>query len=165
MQDSSTRIRACLSQLKVNFKKTLSFWLLIFMTLIGLPSLWASESFLPPLRESEAFKQYQKRHQSELSKLIYLIDRYKDTKVQVLYDGAYYDTDIAVRIVRWFLGQNYKNGQTSREWIERYATTTIMYGTPIFFKLPDGTLRLARDLFWEELQALEEAMKQESRRR
>lgn len=114
-----------------------------------------SSSWLPPIRESGAYQQFAKRTYSELSKLLYLIDRYKDTAILVIYDGAPYDTAICLRVVRWFLPRYYHN-ERAEEWVKRYCSTSILFGNPIFVKLPDGTRVLATNFLLEELRTLKE---------
>lgn len=134
-----------------DYRKFISSMLLACVTAAGWAGTARAEiSGLPSVRESGAFQQYKKRSPSELSRILYLIERFKGTKVEVLYDGTFYKADVAVPIARWFLAVNYKK-QTAEEWVKQYCTSTIFYGNPIRVKLPDSTFRTSRDLLLEEL--------------
>jgi len=134
-----------------DYRKFISLMLLAFVVAVGWTDTARAEiSGLPPVRESEAFQQYKKRTPSELSRILYLIERFKGTTTEVLYDGTFYKSDVAVPIARWFLAVNYKK-QTAEQWVKQYCTSTIFYGNPIRVKLPDSTFRTSRDLLLEEL--------------
>lgn len=113
----------------------------------------------PPMQESMAYKQYCTRPVSELSKLIYLIDRFGNTEVQILYDGHYFSAPFAARVARWFLARHYRK-ETADKWIMRWCNTSIM-GNLIWAKLPDGRFVLSREILFEELGNLEAAMKEQ----
>src|SRR5437868_6872523 len=40
-----------------------------------------------PLKDSVAFQQYQRRPKSDLSKLLFLIDRFSQTDIEIIYEG------------------------------------------------------------------------------
>ncbi len=130
---------------------------------VGINIAAAALDFPPPIRGSEAYQGYKIRNPSELSKIIYLIDRCKGTKIQILYDGTYYSSEIAIPIARWFLSVYYRN-QTAEQWIKQYCTSTALYGNPIRVKLPDGTFRPSRDLLLEELASLKHAEDEDEQR-
>ncbi|MBI4387965.1 MAG: hypothetical protein HY582_02855 [Candidatus Omnitrophica bacterium] len=111
----------------------------------------------PPLAESKAFEQYLKRPQNELSKLLYLVDRFGDTDIEILYENTYYKAPLVSRTVRFFLAIHYK-GETAEHWIKQWCTTSIPSGKPVWAKLPDGSFKLARELFLEELDSLAKAI-------
>ena len=115
-------------------------------------------SNFPPLAESEAFEQYLKRPQNELSKLLYLIDRFGDTDIEILYENIYYKAVFVSRTVRVFLAIHYQ-GETAERWIKQWCTTSIPSGKPVWAKLPDGSFKLARELFLEELDFLADTVK------
>lgn len=136
---------------------------LLLAILTGADAWAAGSDFLPPVRESEAYRLYKKRPPSELSRIIYLIDRCKGTELQVLYDGSFYTAEIAVPIARWFLSVYYRR-QTAEQWVKQYCTSTIPYGNPIRVKLPDNTFRLSRDFLLEDLAALKTAEREDEQR-
>lgn len=108
----------------------------------------------PALEESRAYQQYQLRPKTELSKLIFLIDRFGPTELQVIYDDIYYPAPLASKIVRAYVAVNYHN-ETADYWMKNYATISIFSGKPVWLKLPDESFIRARDLFLEELAELD----------
>ena len=121
----------------------------------------ASESLFPPIRGSQAYKEFKKRSYSELSKLIYLIDRFKNTDIKVLYDGAYYDASFAAKVCREFLVRFYDNDKATK-WVTHYGTTSLFQNKPILFKFQGGITRLARRILLQELKDLDEAYTQDT---
>lgn len=136
----------------------------LFLAVLTVTAAWAAaQDFLPPVRESEAYRLYKKRPPSELSRIIYLIDRCKGTELQVLYDGTFYNAEVAVPIARWFLSVYYRK-QTAEQWVKQYCTSTIPYGNPIRIKLPDNTFRISRDFLLDELSALKKVESEDGQR-
>jgi hypothetical protein len=91
-----------------------------------------------PLAESRAFLQYQRRPKNDLSKLLFLIDRFGQSKVEIVYDGFHFPAAQAAGVARWFLARNYKK-QTPEQWIFQWCNTTVPRGKIILVKLPDGS--------------------------
>ncbi|MDP3919821.1 MAG: hypothetical protein Q8R76_03330 [Candidatus Omnitrophota bacterium] len=115
-----------------------------------------SDTFgLQPLKDSRAYEQYVKRGDADLSKLIYLIDRFEEGKFQILYDKLYYNPRIAATFARWFLKRRYKE-QKPKEWVMQWCNASIFTGSLVWVKLPDGKFRLSRKVLFDELKALEE---------
>lgn len=112
-------------------------------------------SGLQPLLESQAYKQYRNRPVSELSKIIYLIDRFMNSDIEVLYDGHYFKAQFAGRVARWFLAAHYRK-EKAEQWIMRWCNTTVPAGNLIWVKLPDGSFVLSREILLEELKKLNE---------
>ena len=111
-------------------------------------------SGFPPLKESAAYQQYRSRPVSELSKLIYLIDRFADTDIQILHDSHYFDAKFAGHVARWFLSRHYR-GETTSQWILRWCNASVPAGNLIWVKLPAGQFKLAREILLGELRDLE----------
>ena len=114
----------------------------------------------PPIDESTAYQQYQTRPVSELSKIIYLVDRFVDSKIQIKYDDHYYSAPFTARVARWFVSIRYKN-ETAKDWILKWCNTSVPAGNLIWVKFPDGHFRLAREILLNELTALEKKMKEQ----
>jgi len=114
----------------------------------------ATDSWPPPLEDSKAFQQFSGRPYSELSKIIYLIDRFGDHKIEVLYDGHYYSAGFVKQVARWFLFHHYRK-ETAEQWILRWCNKTVPSGNLIWVKLPDSSLKLAREILLQELEFLE----------
>ena len=119
-----------------------------------------SEPPLPPgflpLKESNAFQQYQRRPKNDLSKLIFLVDRFTQTDIEIIYEGFHLPAAKAAGIARWFLGRNYRR-ETPSAWIYQWCNKTVPNGKLIMVKFSDGTVRLGREVLFEELAALEAA--------
>ena len=137
----------------------------LFMVLLTL-SAWAAEKTaprllypgFPPLEKTEAFKQYQLRPKGDLSKLVYLIDRFAQSDIEIIYEGLHVPSRPAAAVAKWFLSRNYKK-QTPGEWIYQWCNRTIPNGRLVLVKLPDGSTLPGRDVLFNELAALEAAEK------
>lgn len=114
----------------------------------------AAVFLLEPLQTSAAFKQYQKRPKSELSKLIFLMDRFKGSPAEVIYDGSHYDSELALKTAKAYIAKHYKKKQPAENWIREHAYRSYPGRKVIFFKTPDGTPRPLRDVLLEELAEL-----------
>ena len=110
---------------------------------------------LPPFRESTAYRQFLLRPLSENSKLLFLIDRFANSKIEILYDGNYYNTQFAAPVARWFLMHHYQN-ESAEQFIMEWCNATVPAGNLVWVKLPDGSLRLAREILLGELKALKD---------
>lgn len=109
---------------------------------------------LPPVKESQAYQMFVKRPLSELSRLIYLIDRFKDADVKVIYEGDHYEAEYAARVAKKFLLKNYRK-ESAEYWIKTYCHRAEKSGKFILFEAPDGSFRSARDVLLDELKVLE----------
>lgn len=125
----------------------------VFSFLIAAP-VHAFDPGMPPLEESLAFKQFQRRVYSPLSVLIYLIDRYKEARIKIVYDGNYFDAVFAAGVAKWFLKARYK-GETPEQWILRWCDTGIGSGKPIWVQDAYGGFKMSRDVLFDELKLLE----------
>lgn len=143
------------------FDRVLPFFLLTF---VCLPSWgWAAkpaeassslEEFLPPLKESTAYKRYLHRPRTEMSKLLYLFDRFLNTDFKVVYDGTTYDSKTAIYYGRIYVAKNY-HGEKAIHWLKIHAYRSQPRGKIIYLKYPNGKKRPLRDVLLEELGALE----------
>ncbi len=112
------------------------------------------------IRESKAYKLFRTRPTSEFSKLLYLIDRFSEEDIQIVYDGHYFTTRFVSRLARWFLSRKY-HSETSSEWILRWCNTTVPKGNYIWVKFPDGRFRRAREILVEELRRLDQVVQED----
>ncbi len=111
---------------------------------------------LPPLLESQAFARYRTRIKTELSKLIYLLDRFNDPQMEIKIDGNTYRSEMAFPFAKVFLAMNYRK-EKADVWIQKYCyrspfTNQVMLGCIKGEKCVPG-----RDLLLDELQALRKA--------
>lgn len=131
-------------------------------------SAWAKEYRLlypgfPKIRDSKAYQKFAVRPLSEFSKILYLIDRYGDSKIQIYYDDQTYMSQFATTVARWFLARNYKK-QTAMQWIKQWCSRAILSNKVIYIKLPDGTFVMARQVLSDELEALDEVVIENNRK-
>ena len=145
-----------------SMKKILAFWAAVAIVGTALPPpVSAGTPAFPSLRESGAYQQFKLRPVSDLSRLIFLIDRFSDTGVEILYDGSYYKAKFAARIALWFLSTHYKK-ETPEQWIMRWCNVSVPANNLIWVKLPGGKVRLAREVLMEELKALDRALAEDA---
>ncbi len=110
---------------------------------------------LPPVHESLAFKQLRQRPKSELSKMLYLIERFKNMNAEVQYNsGRYKIKDISI-LIQGFILVNFDRKGTAKDWVIQNASYSRTKRNPIWVYLPDGSHCLAKDLLLQELETLE----------
>ena len=126
------------------------------MTALFCPAAFAFEAQMPPLEESRAFHEYALRPESDLSRLIYLIDRFKEAKIDIVYGGLTVQPQFAAGIAKWFLSKQYE-GQTARQWIIQWCSETVPSGEVIWVRDSQGKYVASRALLFEELEKLEKA--------
>lgn len=123
----------------------------------GVPAVPAAASSsaagLVPLEQSKAYKRYSARPQTDLSQLIYLIDRFSEADILILYGDFQVDAPFAAGIARWFISRNYE-GQTAEAWVDKWCKNTFPQGKPINVRLADGDIRPAVDILKDELNQL-----------
>jgi len=93
----------------------------------------------------------QPRTQTELGKILYLFQIYREKDFKVIFNGTAYDMETAVQRARKFLFTHYR-GEKAATWIQ-----TKLYRSPdqrevIYLAFPDGSRRPLRDVFIEELE-------------
>lgn len=133
----------------------------MFLTLIAFnPDLLAAaekkqpDSEFTSIEDSPAFEQFLMRPKSELSKVLFLIERFGDQPVEIRYDHHYYTAEFSARVARWFLTRNYKK-ETAHQWIMKWCNRSVPGGNLIWVKLPSGKNRMAREVLLQELNDLE----------
>lgn len=118
---------------------------------------------MPAIEESKAYQQFKTRPVSDLSKLIYLIDRFAGAKIEIVYDGHYYKPTFAAQLAKFFLAQNYKK-ETVKEWIMKWCSVSAG-GNLIWVKFADNRFKLSRDVLNDEIAALDEVIKSDERKK
>ena len=142
----------------MNCKKSfLVFIAMVFASMLGaggkVPSALAV-SALEPLKTSAAFSQYQKRPKTELSQLIFLMDRFKGCPAEVIYNGSHYDSEFALKTAKSYMAKHYKKKQSADVWIRENAYRSDPGRQVILYKEPNGDPRPLRDVLLEELEKL-----------
>lgn len=131
-------------------KKTL-MTLLIAVSLSG--AVYAQTGAIQPFQESAAYKQYQRRPKNELSKLIYLMDRYKGSSYTVLFDGAEYDSFKALKFAKSYIAKHYQK-EDAASWLKEHAYRSPS-GKVIYLKTPEGKTEILRDSLIQELKLIQ----------
>lgn len=129
----------------------------IFPALLYADSQAALYPGFPKIEESKAYKTLLKRGVSHKTVLTYLIDRYADAKIRIVYDEYRVDSRFAANLARIFLLKQYR-GEAPEEWIYKWCNTSIISGKAIWVELPDESLVLSREVLQAELDALSDLM-------
>jgi len=135
-------------------KKGSGILLLAFLIFSPLDEQMIAEEPLRSPKESQAYQRYHLRPKTELSRLLYLMDRFVGTPIQVIYNGNAYDADRAVKYARGYIARHYQN-ENVELWIQRNTYRSNPEGRIIYFRYPDGSRRPARDALLEELDKLD----------
>jgi hypothetical protein len=138
--------------------------LIASLTLATLPAAFASTykpiyPEFPEIRESKAYKKFAVRPLSDLSKILYLIDRFGESKIEVVYDNQSYPAPFATAVARWFLARNYKK-QTPENWVKEWCSHSIMTNKLVYVRLPNGDFLLARDVLLAEIKAINQIIRE-----
>ena len=125
----------------------------IVSLLVSLFCADAAFAGLPPIEESRAFQKYKKRVKTELSRLIYLLDRFNTSDIEIKIDGNTYRSELAFPFAKAFLAVYYKK-EKAELWIQKYCyrspfTNEIMLGC-----VKDEKCIPGRDLLLNELEVL-----------
>ncbi len=108
---------------------------------------------LPPISESEAFERYKKRIKTELSKLIFLLDRFNSPEMEIKIDGNTYRAEQAFPFAKAFLAVYYKK-EKAEVWIQKYCYRSPFSNQVMLGCIKDEKCVPGRDLLLEELKAL-----------
>jgi hypothetical protein len=111
------------------------------------------ELALPSPQESPAYKQYLKRPKTELSKILYLLERLKMQNLKILYNGKVFEPCQILTIVKAHIALTYKK-EKAQDWIQVNAYKSRSKGQVIYLEYPNGQRRILRDVLLEELASL-----------
>lgn len=137
---------------------SLPFWLLSCWLPAASAEEGGPEAFLkhlPELEGTHAYAQYRSRPENELSKMIYLIDRFSETDAEILYSGKTFKTGAVARIARWFVKTRYTQSDRAESWINKWCHRTIPEGEMIWVRYQGGRYFSARDILLADLETLE----------
>ncbi len=118
---------------------------------IQMPLLSAAEPSAEAIRSTPAFQHLSKRPSSELAKLIYLIERFQELGVTVIYEQHEYPPAKAASFARQFLAKNYREESLAETWVRKYCYRSEHSNALIQFRFPDGSFQPARDVLLTEL--------------
>jgi len=129
---------------------------------LALVLLFASEGraedyrqYLPSMEESRAYQQYSLRPKVELSKLIYLLDRFRESKLEVIFDGNPYPPEKAADHAKVYLSKHYHREEAKR-WIKLHVHRSITKNEVIYARFPTGKKKPAKDILLKELEFLDD---------
>lgn len=137
--------------------KLLAILFVLSLLTTGTPSLFAQTGVLEPVQASPAYQDYLKRPKSELSKLIFLMERFKGTEHKVVISGREYTSAESMPYAKKYLYKNYKGKAKAGKWLKEHSYRTPGSGDIIYVKFSDGTLEVLRDVLVKELENLEKA--------
>lgn len=106
----------------------------------------------PSGKTSAAYTNYQKRPKTELSKLIYLMDYFRGTGYQVIFNNQYYDSATSLQHAKNYIAKHYRN-ENAAHWVSDNAYRSNG-GQVIYLVSPDGKKEILRDALVRELKAL-----------
>ncbi len=114
-------------------------------------ALWAQG--LEDFQDSEAFKHYLKRPRTELSRLIYLLDRFNAPGIEIKLDGNIYTTDKAFPYSKGYLSKNYKK-ERAEDWIRAHCYRSREKNEILYMRVGEESFKPVRDVLIEELERL-----------
>jgi|GEM_PF-1070263 len=139
---------------RLNRKKEVNMRRILFCILSGMIFLnSAFAASLGAFQDSAAFKQYQMRSKNDLSKLIYLLDRFNAPGVEIKLDGNIYTTDKAFPYSKGYLSKNYKK-EKAEDWIRKHCYRSGDKNEVIYMRVEGSDFRPVRDILIEELKSL-----------
>ena len=97
----------------------------------------------------------------EFTKLTALIDKYKTADLLVVAEGLQSEPMTFLALAKDYLFRHYESGDDAVGWVKENCCRT-REGNTLYFKYPDGSTRLMRDVFLEELKAATEGSGEEA---
>ncbi len=112
---------------------------------------------LQAIDKSAAYQDFLKHPVSERSKIVYLIERFKDSKVEIDYGGHYYKPNDIACLVQMFIASHFDQNETAEQWVMKYGNRTIPTGKPIWIR-SNGRFYQSRNILMQELNGLEKVL-------
>lgn len=112
----------------------------------------AVDAKLPASPQTTAYHKYKNRPKNELSKLIYLMDRFKGTGYKVLYNQMEYDSATALQQAKNYIAKHYQQ-ENAEAWVREHAYRSAA-GEIIYLHFEDGKKEILRDALVRELKTL-----------
>ncbi len=116
---------------------------------VAASTAWAME----PLQESAAYQKYQNRPANELSKLIFLLDRFNTENTEIRIDGNVYKAEKAFPYGKSYLAQNYKQ-EKAEDWLRKHCYRTKGDNQIIYIRTQGDDFKPFRDVLIDELSVL-----------
>lgn len=128
--------------------------------LAAAPQVYFTNPALTPIRESKAFRMFSSRPLSDHSKILFLIDRFAEAPIEILYDGQYYKAAFAANVAKWFMARRYRK-ESAEQFINKWCNATVPGNNLIWVKFPNGDFKLSREILNSELKQLEQIILEE----
>lgn len=148
--------------MKLFFSRSVLISLLIFSVLsLGAtskpdPAPEKEKISLTPVSESAAFQEYLQKPKTNLAKLIFGLNYFRNAPVMIQYDGVEYPPQFAYPLGLAYLLTHYHD-EKPESWIKKNCYRSPTANQIIYFKFNDGVFRPARDVFIEIYAELEKA--------
>lgn len=131
-----------------------TFGLCLFLLFFSATSAFCLE--LSPLKESQAFARYKNRIKSELSQLIFLMERFNLKGIEIKIDGNIYPAALAFPFAKMYLALNY-NQEKAKKWIQKHCYRSPFTNEVMLVRFSGGEYEVGRDALFRELDNLKEA--------
>lgn len=112
---------------------------------------------LEPVGETEAFQQFSQENQTDFAKLIFLMNYYHNADFVIVFDGAEYTPQFAFPFAQIYLFTHYRNEEPAK-WIKAHCYRSPFLQNIIYFRYPDGSYEVARDVILQGYADLENAL-------
>lgn len=122
-----------------------------FLCAFVFPSLVFAE--IPPIQDSRAFIRYKNRIKTDLSKLVYLMERFNLPGLEIKIDGNIYPASLAFPFARAYLAINYSK-EKAEDWIQKHCYRSPFTNEVMLVRVDGGPYEVGRDFLLRELEAL-----------
>ena len=113
-----------------------------------------------PITSTAAYKTFLNTPRSEVSEQTYMFSRLKLAKdLSFFHDGNWYSWLEAYRGGMWLMRNRYKKGRDTRTFLKNHVWRSEKTGTPHLIKYPDGSVHEAYYVLLNELDLLEDTLK------
>ena len=116
---------------------------------------------LAPFEQSEAYQQYLKKPQDNLSKLLCGLNYFRTAPVMVQYDDVDYPVQFCYPLGLAYLLTHYHDEEPVR-WIKKNCYRSPTADKIMYFKFPDNSYRPVREIFIDTYRKLEKAQQSKS---
>ncbi len=131
-----------------------NFFAVVFLCVFSVSSLVSAE--IPPIQDSSAFIRYKNRIKTDLSKLVYLMERFNIQGLEIRIDGNIYPAALAFPFARAYLALNY-NHEKAEDWIQKHCYRSPFTNEVMLVRMDGGPYEVGRDFLLRELEALKAA--------
>ena len=128
----------------------------------AVPAVLGAEG-LRPVEQSQAYQEFLKKPENDLSRMICLLNYLRDEPIMVRYEGIDYTAQAAYPFGLVYLMTNYHN-ENPEDWAKKHCYRSLFSNSIILFKFQDGSSRPARDVILEKYHELEAAQKKRASR-